>query len=103
MPDISLEKLAEEFEKFKAEKKTKHYPKHLKERALEFAGEGVPVKRLCEKLGIHVTTFCYWRRAAQKPIPFAKAKVVETEVVSSLTVVTGIPIEDLGSVIKQLR
>ena len=103
MPDISLEKLAEEFKKFKAEKKSKHYPSHLKEQALEVARSGVPVKRLCENLGIHATTFCYWRRAAQKQSPFVKASVLENEEFPTLTVVTGVPIDQLGAVIKQLQ
>lgn len=102
MSEISLEQLAQEFTEFKSKKKSKHYPDHLKEQALQLAKDGVPIKKLCAELGIHVTTFCYWRRAAQKIKPFAKAQVVESDPIPTLTVVTGVPIDQLGKVIKQL-
>lgn len=102
MLESSLEKLAKEFETFKNEKTSKHYPKHLKDQAVQLFKDGVPAKRLCEKLGIHATTFGYWRRATKKTTPFSKASIVHSGSSSTLTVVTGVPIDQLGAVIKQL-
>ena len=102
MSEISLEKLAKEFTEFKSKKKSKHYPEQLKQQALKLAKDGMPIKQLCEELGVHVTTFCYWRRAAQNIKPFTKANIVESSLAPTLTVVTGVPIHQLGTVIKQL-
>jgi len=102
MSSSELSQFVEKVKDFRAKNPKSHYPKSFQKSVLKFIESGYSARNISKLTGIHQGSITKWQQA-RKPQAFAPAVIIENnKLESKLTVITGISLGDLTTVLKSL-
>ena len=102
MSSSELSQFAKVVKDFRSKNPKSHYPKSFQESVLSFIDSGYSARNISKISGIHQGSITKWIQA-DKSQAFTPAMIVEShKPQSKLTVITGISLDDLSTVLKSL-